>query len=136
MYLSNPNGSCRLEGVYAPYPKDIEQGDHNMLQGVVRSREPFIYKGTEGEALPWRVVIVAKEDRQLTESDMVWRLAKPAEGDFSWVRPGKVAWDWWNDWNLKGVPFQPGVNNDTYKYYIDFASANGIGPLRWNPNRL
>lgn len=126
MYLSNPSGSCSLEGVYAPYPKDIEQGDHNMLQGVVRSREPFIYKGDAGEQLPWRVVIVAKEDRQLTENDMVWRLARPAEGDFSWVRPGKVAWDWWNDWNLKGVPFQPGVNNDTYKYYIDFASANGI----------
>ena len=126
MYLGKSQGSNSLEGVYAPYPKVIEQGDYHMLQGVVRSREPFIYKGTEGEALPWRVVIVAKEDRQLTESDMVWRLARPAEGDFSWVRPGKVAWDWWNDWNLSGVHFQTGVNNDTYKYYIDFASENGI----------
>ena len=126
MYLGNPQGDMSLEGIYAPYPKVIEQGDYHMLQGVVRSREPFIYKGTAGEALPWRVVIVAKEDRELTESDMVWRLARPAEGDFSWVRPGKVAWDWWNDWNLQGVHFQTGVNNDTYKYYIDFASENGI----------
>ena len=126
MYLGNPQGDMSLEGFYAPYPKVIEQGDYHMLQGVVRSREPFIYKGTAGEALPWRVVIVAKEDCRLTDNDMVWRLARPAEGDFSWVRPGKVAWDWWNDWNLQGVHFQTGVNNDTYKYYIDFASANGI----------
>ena len=126
MYLGNPQGDMSLEGFYAPYPKVIEQGDYHMLQGVVRSREPFIYKGTAGEALPWRVVIVAKEDCRLTDNDMVWRLARPAEGDFSWVRPGKVAWDWWNDWNLQGVHFQTGVNNDTYKYYIDFASENGI----------
>ena len=33
---------------------------------------------------------------------------------------------WWNDWNLKGVPFKAGINMDTYKYYIDFASRNGL----------
>ena len=42
------------------------------------------------------------------------------------MKPGKVAWDWWNDWNLYGVDFRAGINNDTYKYYIDFASKNGI----------
>lgn len=42
------------------------------------------------------------------------------------MKPGKVAWDWWNDWNLYGVDFKTGVNNDTYKYYIDFAAEHGI----------
>ena len=42
------------------------------------------------------------------------------------VKPGKVAWDWWNDWNISGVDFKSGVNNDTYKHYIDFASEHGI----------
>jgi len=126
MYLNIPDGGTTLQGVYAPYPKDVIQGGHNMLQGKVRTREPFIYKGSAAEALPWRVVVVAPEAMNLAESDLVWKLAKPAEGDFSWVRPGKVAWDWWNDWNLYGVDFRAGINNDTYKYYIDFAASHGI----------
>ena len=126
MYLNVPDGGTTLQGVYAPYPKDVIQGGHNMLQGKVKTREPFIYKGSAAEALPWRVVAVAEHARNLAESDLVWKLAKPAEGDFSWVRPGKVAWDWWNDWNLYGVDFRAGINNDTYKYYIDFAASHGI----------
>ena len=126
MYLANADGGNCLRGVFAPYPKEIVQGGHNQLQGIVKSREPYIYKGECGEALPWRVVVVAREDRLLADNDLVWRLSAPAEGDFSWVKPGKVAWDWWNDWNITGVDFKAGINNDTYKYYIDFAAAYGI----------
>lgn len=46
--------------------------------------------------------------------------------DISWIKPGKVAWDWWNNWNIDGVDFVSGINNATYKYYIDFAAAHGI----------
>ena len=126
MYLSNCDGDSCLEAMFAGYPKTIVQGGHNMLQGVVTSREPYIYKCDKGEPLPWRVVVITDTDKQLADNDLVWRLAMPAEGDFSWVKPGKVAWDWWNDWNIKGVDFASGINNDTYKYYIDFASKNGI----------
>ena len=28
--------------------------------------------------------------------------------------------------NIYGVDFKAGINQDTYKYYIDFASENGI----------
>ena len=126
MYLSNQDGSSSLKAMFPAYPKTIVQGGHNMLQGIVTEREDFIYKGEQAEALPWRVLVIAETDKQLADNDLVWRLAKPAEGDFSWVKPGKVAWDWWNDWNLKGVDFVSGINNDTYKYYIDFAARNGI----------
>ena len=127
MYLYNGNASTTLKGVFAPYPDVVEQGGHNMLQGLVRSRKDYIAKGPAQWAFPWRVVIIATEDKQLADSDMTWRLGRPAaEGDWSWVKPGKVAWDWWNDWNLYGVDFEAGINNDTYKYYIDFASDHGI----------
>ena len=128
MYLHNPDGGTVLEGVFAGVPDRVEQGGHNMLQGEVRSRLPYIAECNPGEVFPWRVVIVSEEDRELTDNDMVYKLAAPPqEGmDFSWVKPGKVAWEWWNDWNLYGVDFRTGINNDTYKYYIDFASANGI----------
>ena len=46
--------------------------------------------------------------------------------DTKWIKPGHVAWDWWNANNIYGVDFKAGINNDTYKYYIDFASKNGI----------
>ena len=126
MYLSNVDGDSSLEAMFPAYPKTIVQGGHNMLQGIVTEREDYIYKCDKAEPLPWRALVIVDEDRQLAENDLVWRLARPAEGDFSWVKPGKVAWDWWNDWNLKGVDFVSGINNDTYKYYIDFAARNGI----------
>ena len=126
MYLSNPDGGTTLRGVWAPYPKEVRQGGHNMLQGEVQSREAYIAKASGATEFPWRIVSVSTEDRQLADNDLVWLLGKPAEGDFSWVKPGKVAWDWWNDWNLYGVDFRAGINNDTYKYYIDFASKQGI----------
>lgn len=126
MYLSNENGSTTLKGVFAPYPKDIEQGGHNMLQGVVKTRENYLAK-YEGQTLfPWRVLVVSENDKELVDNDMVYKLATPSQGDYSWVKPGKVAWDWWNTWNLYDVDFESGINNETYKYYIDFASDHGI----------
>lgn len=71
-------------------------------------------------------MVVAENDAELLDSDMVYKIASPPTGDFSWVKPGKVAWDWWNTWNLYGVDFAAGINTETYKYYIDFASEHGI----------
>ena len=126
MYLRHAGGTA-LQGLFAPYPKLIEQDGYNKLQGIVRTTEDYIAKQPAGAALPWRIVAVATEERQLLDSDLVWQLGRPAQGDWSWVKPGKVAWDWWNAWNLYGVDFETGVNTQTYKYYIDFAAAQGIG---------
>ena len=116
-----------MKGVYAGYPKEEIVGGYHMLQGVIKSRENYIARGKAGQKFPWRIVGVVPEARQLTNFDMVWQLATPAaDVDWSWIKPGKVAWDWWNDWNIKGVDFKAGINDDTYKYYIDFASRNGI----------
>ena len=127
LYLSNRNKSNSLVGVFAPYPKEIKQGGHNNLQGEVKLSEPFIAKCEGKTEFPWRAIIVSENDYELTNNDMVYRLASPNKlADVSWIKPGKVAWDWWNAWNLFNVDFEAGINNETYKYYIDFASANGI----------
>ena len=128
MYLYNGDGGHGLHGVFAPYPDRMEQGGHNMLQMLVQSRKDYIAEFDAGTSFPWRVVAVSVNDSQLADNDMVYRLATPPAGDadYSWVKPGKVAWDWWNDWNIYGVDFRAGINNDTYKYYIDFASEHGI----------
>ena len=127
MYLQNSTGKSQLDGVFAPYPSKTEQGGHNMLQQRVLQREDYIAK-VEGEReFPWRVVIVSTEDKQLAVSNMTYKLASPSRvDDTSWIKPGKVAWEWWNNLNLYDVDFKTGINNETYKYYIDFASRNGI----------
>jgi len=126
MFLYNGKGGRALSGMFAAYPKEVHQGGHNMLQGIVDSREDYIAKCSGNTSFPWRTMIISESDKELADNDMVWRLGTPSEGDYSWVRPGKVAWDWWNDWNIYGVDFRAGINNDTYKYYIDFASEHGI----------
>lgn len=128
LFLNNTTDKPSLKAVHAPYPKVVEQGGHNQLQKLVRERESFIAKTSGTRAFPWRAFIVSESDKQLADNDMVFRLASPNRaGDVSWIKPGKVAWDWWNDWNIYGVDFKAGINNETYKYYIDFASAHGIG---------
>lgn len=125
-FIGTGKASC-IKGVSAPYPKRVKQGGHNKLQLQVKEREPYLVKSRAGQQFPWRIVNVATEDKQLLDNDMVYRLASPNRiGDVSWVKPGKVAWEWWNDWGLYGVDFKAGVNTETYKCYIDFASRNGI----------
>ena len=132
MYLYNDKldgeKDSALEARFAGYPDEVRQGGHNNLQMEVQSRHPYIAKCTGEQAFPWRVISVSTEDIQMADNDMVYCLASPADPtkDWSWVKPGKVAWDWWNDWNIDGVDFRSGINNETYQYYIDFASKNGI----------
>lgn len=140
MYLYNPDGSTALKGNYAPVPDQIKQGGHNMLQGEVQTRKPYIAEVSGARSFPWRICIVAHDDAELLDNDMVFRLSHPnVIGDTSWIKPGKVAWEWWNDWGLFGVDFKPGVNNRTYEYYIDFAARNGIEYVildeGWNVNK-
>ena len=126
MYLKHLGGTA-LGGLYPPYPKLIEQDGYNKLQGIVRTTEDYIARQPAGAELPWRIVALAENDRELLDSDLVYELSRPAANiDWSWVKPGKVAWDWWNDWNIQGVDFRAGINTKTYKYYIDFAAAHGI----------
>jgi len=128
MYVINSDGDNSLETMFAPVPKTVVQGGHNKLQAIVKEYNKYIADCAGAREFPWRIINVAENVTQLLDNDMTFKLGKaPAEGsDFSWVKPGKVAWDWWNDWNIRGVDFEAGVNNDTYKYYIDFAAKNGV----------
>jgi alpha-glucosidase len=119
---SEPNS---LKGLFPYYPAKVELGrdrDEKVIE-----RESYMAKTAGTREFPWRVLVVAAADTTLLDTDIVYRLASESRiGDTSWIRPGKVAWDWWNYNNLFGVPFRAGVNTDTYKHYIDFAAENGI----------
>ena len=87
----------------------------------------YIAVTTGTRTYPWRVLGIAPTDGDLVASSLVYLLQRPSQiADTSWIKPGKVAWDWWNDRNLAGVDFKPGVNTQTYKFFIDFAARYGI----------
>ena len=127
MYLQG-NGTKNLHGVWAPLPKEMKQGGYNNIQEEILSRHDYLAECLPGEKFPWRIFAISTSDIQMVNNDIVYRLGDaPAKGsDFSWVKPGKVAWDWWNNFYVTGVDFKVGINNDTYKHYIDFAAENGI----------
>ena len=118
-------GSGRITGVQPAYPETEKlKGDRNLF---VTSAKDYVATTKGTRTFPWRMFIITDDDGKLVESDMVYRLGSPCRlTDTKWIRPGQVAWDWWNASNIFGVDFKSGINNDTYKYYIDFASKNGI----------
>lgn len=127
MFISVDKEKKGLDGVFAPYPKKTDFYPWRV-QEYVTETEDFIAKTTGPRNYPWRVLAVTSCDTQLPVNNLVYALASPSRiEDTSWIKGGQVAWDWWNDWGLSGVDFVAGINMDTYRYYIDFASANGIG---------
>jgi alpha-glucosidase len=116
-----------LVGKFAPYPLEEKQGGFNMMNLMVTSRADFIAKTKGTRSFPWRTIVISENDRELLDNDIVQKLAAPPRiADVSWIKPGKVAWDWWNNWNISHVDFRAGINTPTYKYYIDFAAANKL----------
>ena len=115
-----------LKAQFAKYPKTTEFYQWRKQQ-YVTSTEDYIAQCTSNRTFPWRILAISHKDTEMLDNNMVYSLATPNRiGDTSWIRPGKVAWDWWNDWAISGVDFKTGINNATYKHYIDFASKYGL----------
>ncbi|QDH81221.1 glycoside hydrolase family 97 protein [Echinicola soli] len=113
-----------VQGVFPHYPKEkkvTSDRDEKVIE-----RADYIAKIEGKKDFPWRILMIAREDKELLTNQLVYQLARPSEGDFSWVKPGKVQWDWWHYNNVYEVPFRAGINTETYKYYIDFAAEHGI----------
>ena len=120
------NGAHGLKAAFAPYPTEETIGGHARLNLIPTRRASYIAKDVKG-ALPWRIVLVTRQDRQLLTAQLPERFGPQCQiADTSWIKPGKVAWDWWNATMLTGVPFRAGMNTDTYRYYIDFAAKNHL----------
>lgn len=134
MFIRKVDGN-KLISVFPPYPKKEKQelpGRLHLVKWpqisrmVVKKTENFIAKSNGARSYPWRAVMVAQNDAEILQNNLVYLLADEPQMDFSWVKPGKVVWDWYHNWNLQGVDFKPGINTQTYKYMVDFAVKNGI----------
>ena len=130
------DSSVKVEGAFAKIPEKYiymnwgSEKPYSEKRGLryerVTKRGDHLVKTEGTRTFPWRAFMLADNASELVANDLVWSLAAPSEGDFSWVKPGKVAWDWWNAWNLQGVSFKSGCNTKSYEYYIDFAAKNGV----------
>ena len=114
-----------LSGIFPPYPLKEQLNRDRDLKITEAADYIAVTGGTR--AFPWRILGIAEKDGALITNQMVYLLAKPSQvQDVSWIKPGKVAWDWYNANNIYGTNFKSGINTQTYKYYIDFASRYGI----------
>jgi alpha-glucosidase len=124
LWLKGTNGNG-LSATFPPYPLK-EQLSNDRDFKVVESAD-YIAVTTGKRRYPWRVLGIANRDADLLTNPLVWLLEKPSQlQDTSWIKPGKVSWDWWNANNVYGVDFKAGINTQTYKFYIDFAAKYGI----------
>jgi alpha-glucosidase len=128
-----------LEGIFAPYPLEEADTKEFYSQSVVTRRSSYIAHTKGTRSFPWRVLMIAAEDKDLPGNDMVYRLAEPSRvKDVSWVHPGKCTDEWIVNINLFNVDFKAGLNTNSYKYYIDFAKRFGFDRIMmdagWSDN--
>lgn len=136
---SNPSNDRSLMGIHPGYPLREGPGGYHRINSIVTEHAGYVARLGGTVQFPWRILVISKEDKELANNDMVQRLAEPCRlSDLSWIKPGKVSWDWWNDWNISHVDFRAGINTQTYKYYIDFAAANKLEYIimdeGWSPD--
>ena len=121
------NNSNALDGLFPPYPLKQEFRKNSDRDFHVTQNADYIALTKGARTYPWRIIGIAVNDADLIMNQLVYLLARPSQvRDTSWIKPGKVAWDWYNANNIYGVNFKSGINTQTYKYFIDFASRYGI----------
>ena len=116
-----------LKGYFAKYPETYQWGSWKDACLMPDKRADYIARLEEESYLPWRVMIIADNDKELGYNELVYKLSSSSKiPEAEWVKPGKVAWDWYNDFKAVNVDFKSGTNTQTWKYYIDFAAENNI----------
>jgi alpha-glucosidase len=114
--------------VDAIFPKaPLAFGDDGDRSKKILKEADYIAKTAGKRSFPWRFLVITDKDTQLAANQMVYKLSTPNQlQDTKWIKPGQVTWEWWHNAYVYGVDFKSGYNQDTYKYYIDFASKFGI----------
>ena len=120
------NSDNSLSAIQPKVPLEYED-DGDRRQRILKEAD-YIAKTEGTRTFPWRYMLITQEDGRLAENTMPMRLAQKCQlEDVSWIKPGQACWDW-----LNGIPYGPdvtfegGINLETYKYFVDFASRNGV----------
>ena len=126
LFLFGTNGNS-LTGQFPKVILESKPKPGSDRNDIIVKKADYHAKTTGNRSYPWRTVMISGSDKGLLENELVYKLSRPnVIKDTEWIKPGKVAWDWWNANNIYGVDFKSGLNTATYKYYIDFASEYGL----------
>jgi alpha-glucosidase len=114
--------------VAATFPKaPLRFGPDGDRSVKIVTEAPYLAKTAGKRSFPWRFFVITEHDTQLAANHMAYNLSTPNQlKDTQWIKPGQVTWEWWHNAYVYGVDFKSGYNQETYKYYIDFASKFGI----------
>ncbi|MBP9151914.1 MAG: glycoside hydrolase family 97 protein [Flavobacteriales bacterium] len=124
MYIQT-DGQGGYSAIHPPHPaSELKTFDRYAMPAF---KNDWIARTEGTRSYPWRVFCIADDEEELMATQLPWLLASESKLALTdWIQPGKVAWDWWNALQLEGVDFKPGLNTQTYKYYIDFAAKNNL----------
>ena len=119
-----------LHGAFARWPTVVrnnsgavrDAGAKPERHWIISDSADYLVETSGSRTFPWRTFVLTDAPMSLIEADIVTALARPQDmlHDFSWVRPGRVAWDWWNAFDNKGDP--AGCTTEVYRRFIDFAA--------------
>jgi alpha-glucosidase len=125
IYLTYDAEQRGLQAIFPAVP--VQTKPTKRYEDQVTERTDYIARTSGRRQFPWRIVAYASQATELPTNNMVYQTASACRiDDVSWIHDGKIAWDWWNNWGVRGVDFPVGINTATYKYFIDFAATHGI----------
>lgn len=116
-----------LLGAFEKYARTTKTGGFSNYSKITDEEADYLAVTKGKRTYPWRLLIISDDDRTFADTDLVWQLSRPCVlKDTDWIKPGKVAWEWWHDYVVEGEKFRGGVNTETYLYHIDFAAKYGL----------
>lgn len=116
-----------LNGTFEKYALTTKTGGFSNYSQLADKEADYIAVTSGAREYPWRVTVISDDDRTFADCDLVYQLSKPCQlTETDWIKPGKVAWDWWHDYVVEGQKFKGGVNTQTYLFETDFAAKYGL----------
>ncbi len=90
--LADGGYAAILEGNLVDYPGMKLRWDSKYRYGTAFENRSYTIDGAV--STPWRIISVGDDLNELVNNTIVYQVCDQANGDFSWVTPGRAAWSW------------------------------------------
>lgn len=106
---------------FAPFTINADSTNNSFLFNTDYSKRNKSFNTS------WRAFMLGDNVGDLVESNMLVNLNEPCKIENpSWIKPGKSLWDW-RVWGYKAQDdYEYGLNTESHKRLIDFASESNI----------
>ena len=106
---------------YAPFDLTTSGDNYSVTYRPVPAQDTGLVQTS------WRAFLLGERPGDLVESNLLVNLNEPSKiADPSWIKPGKSLWDWRVAGYQTDDGFVYGLNTESHKRMIDFASENNV----------